>query len=114
MLSYLAHLLQKLGASTSIQSITIVIVVSEESTLHDWEDKAKWQTLDVAFSHLTFASLIEVKIQVHSNDEHLEDITGLDIVEKGLPGLLSRGILTVEKIPGMYSGICCRNVLTCA
>lgn len=101
MMLYLAHLLQNLAASSSIQTITVVIIVSEACTLHEWEGTAPWQALDSAFSGLTSASLIEVKIQVHSNEGRLEEITGLDLVEKGLPGLLSRGILKVEKIPDL-------------
>jgi hypothetical protein len=100
MVQYLAHLLQNLDVSSPIETITILIIVSEECTLLNWEDAAKWQVLDVAFSRLTSAALLEVTIQVHSNEGHFEDITGLDFIERGLPGLVSRGILKVEKIPG--------------
>lgn len=114
MVHYLASLLQNLDTSSSLQTITIVIIISEECTLHDWEDVTKWRALDNAFSDLTSASLIEVNVQVHSNEGRFEDITGLDLIEKGLPGLLSRGILKVEKIKGIYRVIYCSDVLTSA
>ena len=114
MMQYLTSLLQNCNTLSSLQSITIVIIVSEECTLHDWEDIAKWRALDNAFSDLNSASLIEVNVQVHSNEGRFEDITGLDLVEAGLPGLWSRGILKIEKIKGMYCVIRYNDVLISA
>jgi hypothetical protein len=113
MIQYLAHVLQNMNPSSPVETITILIIVSEECTLHNWEDAAKWQALDIAFSRLTSAALVEVKIQVHSNEGRLEDITGLDLIERGLPGLVSRGILEVEKIPGTCSVIHCHHSDIC-
>jgi hypothetical protein len=112
MIVYLTSLLQNLDTSCSVQTITIVVIVSEECTLHEWGDIAQWEVLDRAFSSLTSPSLTAVQFQVHSNEGRIEDITGLELIHQGLPGLLSRGILDVEKILGMYSVICCRDVLT--
>jgi hypothetical protein len=102
MLQYLSLLLQNLDGTSPVQTITIVIIVSQECTLHEWEHVTQWQALDETFSGLTSPSLIEVKFQVHSNEGRIDDITGLDLIENGLPGLLARGILKVETIPGMY------------
>ena len=101
MIRYLACVLERLDTtSSSVQRITIIITVSDECNLYEWEGKERWDALETAFSRLTSTSLREVKIQVRSNEGCTDEITGLDVVEKGLPGLLSRGILKVEKIQG--------------
>ena len=100
MMSYLACLIDKLDVGSPVQNITILINVSEECTLHEWEEPEKWAVLESAFSRLTSPSLIEVRFQIHSIEGCMESITGLELVEKGLPLLSARGILSVEKIPG--------------
>lgn len=112
MILYMVQLLQQLATSRTLETITILIIISQECTLHDWENSEKWQLLDAVFSNLTSPSLFEVKFQVHSNENRFEGITGLDIIERGLPRLLSRGILNVEKIRGMYSLSSCCHILT--
>ena len=98
MITYLVHIIDKLDATSSpVQDITIVISVSEECTLHEWESK-EWEALENAFLRLTSSSLRQVTIQVISNEGRIESITGLDLLENGLPGLVSRGLLKVEKI----------------
>ena len=108
----MVQLLQQLATSRTLETITILIIISQECTLHDWENSAKWQLLDAVLFGLTSPSLVEVKFQVHSNESRLEDITGLDIIEGGLPRLSSRGILNVEKIRGMHSPSNCHHILT--
>jgi hypothetical protein len=88
MIQYLVHVLQNMDTSNPVETITTLRRVHPSRL--GGRSKVTGSRYSLLSPTSNFGRSRRSEIQVHSNEGCLEDITGLDPIERGFPGLLSR------------------------